>query len=139
MSVSVLSTTQLIGKNFKFQKAMESAKTLAVSKTPLLIVGESGTGKKSLCAYIHENSARKDRPMIFVDCSLDLVEVQKEILGHRDHEGKFQRGVLERANGGMVVFSKIDALEESFQKKVFSILSELSDYDIDIRLIVVQL
>ena len=121
MSVSELSTPQLIGKNFKFQKAMETARTLAVSKTPLLIVGEPGTGKKTLCTYIHQNSARKDRPMIFVDCAQDIAEVQKEILGYRDHEGKFQRGVLERANGGMVVFSNIDALEESFQKKVFSI------------------
>jgi two-component system response regulator FlrC len=135
MSVVELSTPQLIGKNFKFQKAMETARTLAVSKTPLLVVGESGTGKKALCTYIHQNSARKDKPLIFVDCSLDIEEVQKEILGHRDVDGKFQRGVLERANGGMVVFSHIDALDEVFQKKVFSILSELTDYDIDIRLI----
>ena len=113
---------------------MENARTLAVSKAPLLIVGEAGTGKKSLCHFIHQNSARKDKPLIIVDCSLDVLEVQKEILGHRDEEGKFMKGALERANGGMVVFTNIDCLDENFQKKLFTILSELTDYDIDIRL-----
>lgn len=135
MSLTQELTPKLIGRNFKFQKALENARTLAVSKTPLLIVGEAGTGKKTLCSFIHQSSARSDRPIIFVDCSCSLEELQREVLGYRDEEGRFQKGVLERANGGMVIFAHVDAIDEGFQKKLYSILSELTDYDIDIRLV----
>ncbi len=124
----------MIGTNPKVIKAMETAKTLAKSNVPILIVGESGTGKKNLCQYISTLSSRGERPFFVVDCARDVSDVQNDILGHRDHEGKFHKGVLEKANGGVVVFSNIDALDESFQKKLYTILNELSDYEIDIRL-----
>jgi len=124
----------IIGSNSKLVKAMESGRSLAQTKAPILIVGESGTGKKTLCEYIHLTSVRKDRTLLVVDCSRETTDVQNDILGHRDHEGKFIRGVLERANGGTVIFSNIDSLEEAFQKKLYTILTELVDYDLDIRL-----
>lgn len=124
----------LIGTNPKVIKAVETAKVLAKSNVPVLVVGESGTGKKNLCQFISSSSSRGDRPFYVVDCAREISDVQNDILGHRDHEGKFHKGVLERANGGVVVFANIDALDESFQKKLFTILNELSDYEIDIRL-----
>jgi two-component system response regulator FlrC len=125
----------LIGTNPKFVKAVEFAKNLSVSKTPILINGEIGTGKKSFCQYIHENSVRKDRPLMYIDCSKKPEDVKNEILGYRDDFGKFHKGVLEKSNSGTVVFLNIESLEESFQKKLFTILSELGDYDLDIRVI----
>ena len=124
----------VVGTNPKVLKAIETAKTLSNSKVPVLVVGESGSGKKNLCKYIAFLSPRSDKPFLVVDCAREISDVQNDILGHRDHEGKFHKGVLEKANGGIVVFSNIDALDESFQKKLFTILNELGDYDIDIRL-----
>lgn len=124
----------IVGNNPKVSKAFETAKTLANSRVPVLVVGESGTGKKSVCHFIHQNSSRADKPFLVVDCARETSDVQNDILGYRDHEGKFHKGVLERANGGVVILSNIDSLEEAFQKKLYTILNELSDYEIDIRL-----
>lgn len=129
----LVSGKEFIGKNPKFLKAVEFAQNVAVTKSPVLLVGEHGSGKRTLCKFIHQHSARKEKPFLVVDCASDPESVQNEILGYRDEDGKFHKGLLERANGGMVVFANIDALDENFQKKLFTILSELSDYDLDIR------
>ena len=101
-----------------------------------MISGEAGVGKRTLGLFIHQNSSRCDGPLVTVDCSQDSKEVENNILGYRDEEtGKFHKGALESANGGTVVFSNVDGLEDNFQKRLHSILNELSDYDIDIRLI----
>jgi len=125
---------ELVGKDPKFLKAAEFAKNVAVTRTPFLIVGEAGTGKRTLCRYIHEQSARSHRPFKVVDCSKDHQEVENEILGYRDDEtGRFNKGVLEDANGGSVILANIEGLEETFQKRLFTILQDLSDYDLDVR------
>lgn len=124
----------LIGNHPKFVKAIELANNLAVTKAPVLIVGETGTGKKTFCHYIHQNSSRKKSQISIVDCAQDAKSVENQILGFRDQEsGRFNKGVLESSNGGTVIFANIDALEESFQKRLFTILQELVDYDLDIR------
>ena len=126
----------VFGKDLKVQKAMEMAKSFAVITDPILIVGESGVGKKTLGQFIHENSSRRDGPFLTVDCSRNPEEVSNAILGYRNEEtGKFYRGVLEAGNGGTVVFSNIDALVEKFQKRISTIFEELEDYDLDIRII----
>jgi two-component system, response regulator FlrC len=124
----------MVGNHPKFVKALEFARNLSVTKSPVLIVGESGSGKKAICQYIHSNSARAKGVLLTVDCSSDPQDVENEVLGYRDEEtGNFNRGVLERANGGTVILANIDALEEKFQKRLIQILQELTDYDIDVR------
>jgi two-component system response regulator FlrC len=126
----------LVGNHPKFNSALETARNVAVTKTPALISGESGSGKKAMGAYIHQNSARKNARLEIVDCSLDTATVEKIVLGFRDDEsGRFNRGVLEVANGGTVIFANIDALDENFQKRLYTILQELPDYELDVRII----
>ena len=73
---------------------------------------------------------------IYGRCARTPEEVENAILGHREVEsGKFNRGILEQANGGTVIFANVDCLTEDFQKKLHKILNELPDYDIDVRLI----
>lgn len=129
-------SVELFGKDPKVQKALSVARNVSVTKAPVLIVGEAGVGKKSLAGFIHQNSNRANAPMVAVDCSSPAQEVENRILGYRDEEtGRFHRGALEEANGGTVVLSNIDCLEEDFQKRLHKILGELGDYDIDVRLI----
>ncbi|GAB4016635.1 MAG: hypothetical protein Fur0010_16560 [Bdellovibrio sp.] len=127
--------TELFGRDPKIQKAITIARNVAVTKSPVLIVGETGTGKRTLGQYIHQNSSRAQNPFVVVDCSQDPTDVENEVLGYRDETGKFHRGALEAANKGTVVLANIDCIEDEFQKKLHKILSELEDYDIDIRLI----
>lgn len=130
------SEVKLIGNHPKFIKALDFAKNVAVTKAPVLVVGESGTGKKTFCQFIHQQSARRNEKTLVVNCADDVQKVENEILGHRDPEtGGFNKGVLELANGGSVILSNIDALDEKFQKRLYQILQELSDYDLDVRVL----
>lgn len=127
---------ELFGKDPKIQKAINIARNVSVTKAPVLIVGEAGLGKRTLGRYIHQNSTRADAPFLTVDCASDPQDVENEILGHRcDESGRFNKGILESANGGTVVFANIDCLEDDFQKRLHKILGELQDYDIDVRLV----
>jgi two-component system response regulator FlrC len=47
------SDVTLVGNHPKFVKAIDFAKNVAVTKAPVLVVGESGTGKRAICQYIH--------------------------------------------------------------------------------------
>ncbi len=126
----------LVGNHPKFNNALETARNVAVTKTPVLISGEAGSGKKALGSYIHNNSARKNARLEIVDCGEQVTMVEKIVLGYRDEDsGKFNRGVLELANGGTVIFANIDALDESFQKRLYTILQELPDYELDVRIL----
>lgn len=127
---------ELFGQDPKVLKAISTAKNVSVTKAPVLISGEAGVGKKTLSEFIHQNSNRSEGPIVFVDCNAGDKEVENQILGFRDDEtGRFVKGALEVANGGTIVFSNVDGLEESLQKRLHSILLELDDYDIDVRLI----
>ncbi len=130
------SKIEFFGNDPKVQKSVTVAKNVSVTKAPVLITGEAGVGKRSLGRYIHERSSRAQAGVFEVDCSQDSQTVENEILGHRTgDDGRFVKGILERANGGTLIFANIDCLEEEFQKKLYKILNELEDYDIDIRLI----
>jgi two-component system response regulator FlrC len=127
---------ELFGTDARVERAVEQARTLSVSKAAVLIVGENGVGKRTLGRYIHENSGRANQSFELVDCSLPAQEVENRILGHRDNTtGRFNKGILEAANRGTVVFANVDCLEEEFQKRLHKIINELEDYDIDVRLI----
>ncbi|MBL7665767.1 MAG: sigma-54-dependent Fis family transcriptional regulator [Bacteriovoracaceae bacterium] len=126
---------ELVGSSPKFKKALEFADNVSVTKTPALVVGEHGTGKRTLCRFIHNASSRRNGPFNVVDCSSDPKKVENEILGYREADGKFVRGVLERSNSGTVVFANIDGIDEVFQKRLITIIQELTDYDLDIRIL----
>ncbi|MBY0518428.1 MAG: sigma 54-interacting transcriptional regulator [Bacteriovoracaceae bacterium] len=129
------SEQKIVGSHPKFQKSLETARNVAVTKTPVLISGEAGCGKKTLGQYIHLNSVRKNGVFEVVDCSADIAEVERRVLGFREADGRFQRGVLEVANGGTVIFAHIDALDDNFQKRLYTILQELPDYELDVRVL----
>ncbi len=129
-------TFELFGKDPKIQKALTVATNVAVTKSPVLIVGEVGIGKRTLGEYIHSHSSRNGSVILAVDCSLEAETVENQILGYRDAEtGNFIKGALESGNGGTIILANIEGLDDSFQKRLHKILNELADYDIDVRLI----
>lgn len=127
---------ELFGQDAKANKVITFAQNVAVTKTPVLIVGEVGTGKKSLANYIHGLSSRNDQLILSVDCGQEAQTVENEILGHRcDETGRFNKGILERANGGTVILENVDGIAEDFQKRIYQIFQELADYEINVRII----
>lgn len=127
---------EYLGNSDKVQQAIIESENVAVSKAQVLIIGESGTGKKSLAKLIHDRSTRAENNLLYVDCSESHKVVENKILGHRDPEsGKFIKGVLENGNKGTVVFLNIEYFNEKFQKKIVQIFKDLLDYDLDVRII----
>lgn len=126
---------ELFGKDPRVVKAISVARNISVTKAAVLIVGENGVGKRTLGYYIHQNSNRVSKPFEVVDCALPHEDVEKKILGFREEDGRFIKGAFEAANGGTVIFANIDSLDEAFQKRVCQIMSELADYDIDVRIL----
>ncbi len=126
---------EYFGTDQNVSKMLLNAKNIASSKVPLIIIGENGVGKRSLSRFIHDHSSRREGPFIVVECQQENQEVENQLLGFREKDsGRFIKGALENGHKGTVVLSNIDSLNEDFQKKIHKILLELSDYDLDIRL-----
>ena len=127
---------ELFGRDSKTLKVLKFARNVSVTKAPVLIVGELGTGKRSLAKYIHRLSSRCNEKIMIVDCSQGPQQIEDEILGHREPEtGRFIKGALESSNKGTVILANVDGISESLQKRLFEIFNELNDYDIDIRIL----
>src|SRR5699024_11485949 len=70
-----------ISYNKAFQTTIQKAATVALTDVPLLICGESGTGKNALAHYLHQCSRRRDKPLVVVNCAAvpaDMMESRSE-------------------------------------------------------------
>lgn len=107
----------------------DKAKRVARTDYPVLIQGQSGTGKERLARAIHQLSERADRPLIIVDCgAIPENLLESELFGHE--KGSFtgaharQIGKLERAQSGTVVLDEIGELPLLLQVKLLRFLQE---------------
>jgi len=105
------------------------ALSVAYSSSTILIQGESGTGKEMLAKFIHQNSNRKDKPFVAVNCAAlpkDLLE--SELFGHERgaFTGAINRkiGKFELANHGSILLDEISEMDMSLQAKLLRVLQE---------------
>ncbi len=109
------------------------ARNIAFSKASVFIQGESGTGKENLARLIHENSPRKNKPFVAINCaSLPEGLLESELFGHEkgSFTGAIQKkiGKFELAVGGTVLLDEITEMEPPLQAKLLRVLQE---YEID--------
>lgn len=126
----------------------ETAGRLARTKIPVLIVGETGTGKEVLARAVHEASPRRDKPMICVNCGAipkDLVE--STLFGYE--RGAFtgaqqsKQGVFEAAAGGTVLLDELGELPPAAQVALLRVLESkrvtrvgsTKEIEVDVRII----
>ncbi|MBW0147623.1 sigma-54-dependent transcriptional regulator [Marinobacter arenosus] len=101
----------------------------AVTPEPVLITGESGTGKDAAARFIHEHSTRASGPLVTVNCAaLPDSLTQSELFGYEKgaftHALSAHPGRLELANGGSLILSSIDELNLEQQSAILRFLQE---------------
>lgn len=126
----------LVSKNPEMIKAIGLAKKIAPTMAPLLIKGESGTGKELLANAVHENSGRKNCPMIKVNCAAIPQNLfESELFGYE--EGAFtgasrygKTGLLELADKGTIFLDEIGELPMEMQAKLLRFLQDQTFYKV---------
>ncbi len=122
---------EFIGTCPQMKKVFELIRKYASSDYPVLILGETGTGKELTARAIHERSVRKDKPFIAINCAAipkDLIEA--ELFGFE--KGAFtgadrrKKGKVEIADGGTLFLDEIGELPLDVQAKLLRFLEDLS-------------
>jgi PAS domain S-box-containing protein len=119
----------IIGQSGAIQKTLRQVKLVAPTTAAVMITGESGTGKELIARAIHEASARRDRPLIRVNCAAIPRELfESEFFGHvkgaftgavRDRIGRF-----ELADGGTLFLDEVGEIPLGLQGKLLRVLQE---------------
>jgi two-component system response regulator HydG len=131
------------------KQAIEIAITAAPTRTPIVIVGEQGTGKSMVARAIHGASPRADRPFIEVVCGgLDEAQLERELFGQsfgRDAAvGMLDRpGKVARAAGGTLFLDEVAALTPGLQRQLLRLIESgqyeppggLEPVRVDVRII----
>ncbi|HNR52536.1 MAG TPA: PEP-CTERM-box response regulator transcription factor, partial [Deltaproteobacteria bacterium] len=119
----------MIATSKLMMELFERARRVAKTGYPVLIQGQSGTGKERLARAIHQLSDRSERPLVIVDCgAIPENLLESELFGHE--KGSFtgaharQIGKLERAQHGTVVLDEIGELPLALQVKLLRFLQE---------------
>lgn len=124
-----LDREEIKGGGKAMQTVLATVRKVAPSSSTVLIQGESGTGKELLARTLHQNSPRKDKPMVSVHCAaLSESLLESELFGHakgaftgadRDKVGRF-----EAANGGTLFLDEIGDISAETQVKLLRVLQE---------------
>ena len=117
----------IVGESPAFVQAVRLAEKVAPSDLPVLVTGENGTGKELVARLVHDQSHRRDRPFVPVNCGALPEQLAESILfGHvkgaftgamRDHEGLFAE-----ADGGTFFMDEVADLPAAQQVKVLRTL-----------------
>jgi DNA-binding NtrC family response regulator len=119
--------TQLVAKSPLMLELLEIVKKVAVSDFPVLITGESGSGKELVAKSIHMESARADGPFIAINCgAIPDTMIESELFGHE--KGAFtgaharKLGLLEIANNGTLFLDEIGDMPLPLQVKLLRVI-----------------
>lgn len=121
--------SSLVGVSAAWTAVLDSVKLVAASEAPVLVLGETGTGKEQVARTVHRLSRRASGPFVAVNCSaLPPGLAESELFGHE--KGSFsgaaglRRGRFELADGGTLFLDEIGDLPLELQPKLLRALQE---------------
>ena len=121
--------SRLVGTTTKMRDVLRSIARVAPTESTVLLRGATGTGKELIARAIHEESPRRTRPFVAVNCSA-LAEgiLESELFGHA--RGAFtgavgdRKGMFEEANGGTLFLDEIGDVSPAMQARLLRVLQE---------------
>ena len=139
----------LIGVSPAIQRIRQNIRILAENdNVDVLILGETGTGKEVVVNNIHDGSARRDKPLVKINCgAIPETLLESELFGYEKGAftgaGKTKKGLMELANGGTVFLDEVGELPMSMQAKLLTFLEDrsfkrvggLRDIEVNVRII----
>lgn len=138
----------ILSKSAVMEKIFRTISKVADYKTTILIQGESGVGKELVARAIHQQSQRKNKPFVAVNCgAIPENLLESELFGHK--RGAFtdavqdRRGLFEEAHEGTLFLDEIGELPLSLQVKLLRVLEdakirrlgESKDVQVDVRIV----
>ena len=137
----------IVGRTPDLLAAVKSARLAAESPSPILIYGETGTGKELFAQAIHNRSPRKNRPYLAINCAA-IPENLLEGMLFGTSEGAFtgaieKAGLLEKAAGGTLLLDEINSMPLTLQAKLLRFLQErkirrigaMREIDVDLKIV----
>ena len=123
---------RMVGQSPIFLRMLEQLKLAAAADAPILLQGETGTGKDLAANFIHQHSSRHNKPFLTLDCTV-LTEslFEAEVFGHE--RGAFtgsvgeKQGLFEVVNGGTLFLDEIGEMPAQLQAKLLRVL-ETGEY-----------
>jgi formate hydrogenlyase transcriptional activator len=119
----------IVSASGEMQAVFEQVRMVAITDTPVLLLGETGTGKELLARAIHELSDRRAALLVKVNCAaLPSELIESELFGHE--KGAFtgatqqRKGRFELANGGTLLLDEVGELTPAAQAKLLRVLQE---------------
>ena len=120
----------IIGSDPKFREIVKECLKVAKTDIPVLLTGETGTGKEVMAKALHTNSLRCDKPFVSINCAAIPFELlESELFGYMD--GAFtgakrggKKGKFQLAYGGTIFLDEIGDMPSSMQAKLLRVLQE---------------
>lgn len=117
----------LVGNSPKFLDVINRVKSIAPTSATVLIQGETGTGKELIAKAIHNNSPRKTKNFVPMNCTaINENLLEDELFGHEPHSftgaDRLRKGRFEYANGGTLFLDEIGDMPLNLQAKLLRVL-----------------
>lgn len=138
----------LVGRNAAMLNLYDQIRRVADLKTTVLIQGESGTGKELVARALHQNSNRRNKPFVAINCgALPENLLEGELFGHV--KGAFtgahadKPGLIEQADGGTLFLDEVGEMPSNLQVKLLRVLQQgevrrvgaIADQQVDVRVV----
>jgi Nif-specific regulatory protein len=124
-----LTGTGVIGQSMAIRRVLDMVRRVAPMESTVLITGESGTGKELVARAIHNNSPRRQRPFLAINCAaIAETLLESELFGHE--RGSFtgaiaqKKGKFELADQGTVFLDEIGEMTPGLQAKLLRVLQQ---------------
>lgn len=127
MATKLQTGANIIGNSTAIRGVLEELRIVAQSDLPVLLLGDTGTGKELFARQLHAQSRRANQPMVYINCAaLPESLAESELFGHS--KGAFSGAVSERqgrfesAHGGTLFLDEVGELPLSIQAKLLRVL-----------------